>query len=158
MKESTMQFLVISKQESPPPPEAWLALTDAVTAWAAGHRQSGAFEAVWSLAGGAGGGGLAALVKTDSLEALDAIMAEFPLRPFSNTEILPLVDLEKANERAKRALAAMAKALRPQLEPLSPCETKCIEDHPDDTEKRLNCMLKCVADGKVAVMRVLAIQ
>ena len=42
--------------------------------------------------------------------------------------------------------------------PLSDCEAKCIKDFPDDTEKRLNCMLKCVADGKLQVQRVLLIR
>ncbi len=34
------------------------------------------------------------------------------------------------------------------VKPLSPCEQKCISDNPNDTQARLNCMLKCVADGK----------
>jgi hypothetical protein len=40
--------------------------------------------------------------------------------------------------------------------PLSPCEKDCIGRHPDDTQARLNCMLKCIADGKVSFADVLA--
>jgi hypothetical protein len=31
--------------------------------------------------------------------------------------------------------------------PISKCEKSCIDAH-TDTEQRLNCMLKCIADGK----------
>ena len=44
----------------------------------------------------------------DSLEELHAVMAEFPFGPFSETEILPLVDLESALRHARQATAAMA--------------------------------------------------
>ena len=36
----------------------------------------------------------------------------------------------------------------PGLKPLSPCEANCIRDNSNDANKRLDCMLKCVADGK----------
>ena len=39
----------------------------------------------------------------DSLEELDAIMAEFPFGPFSDTEIVPIVDLVPALQRANRS-------------------------------------------------------
>jgi hypothetical protein len=42
--------------------------------------------------------------------------------------------------------------------PLSPCEQDCIASHPDDTQTRLNCMLKCMADGKLSVIRTISIQ
>lgn len=35
-----------------------------------------------------------------------------------------------------------------ETKPLSDCESKCVKDNPNDTEARLNCMLKCIADGK----------
>lgn len=40
--------------------------------------------------------------------------------------------------------------------PLSTCEQDCIKNHPDDTQARLNCMLKCIADGKISFGDVLA--
>ena len=42
--------------------------------------------------------------------------------------------------------------------PFSKCEKKCLDDFPDDTEKRLNCMLKCVADDEAVFQRVIAVQ
>ncbi|MGH2429119.1 MAG: hypothetical protein ACRDGV_09620 [Candidatus Limnocylindria bacterium] len=54
--------------------------------------------------------------------------------------------------------AVAALIARQPVKPFSDCETKCLQDFPDDTEKRLNCMLKCVADGNLAVQRVLAVQ
>ncbi len=44
-----------------------------------------------------------------------------------------------------------------QLKPFSDCEVQCLRNNPNDTEKRLNCMLNCIADGKFEVQRVLAI-
>jgi muconolactone delta-isomerase len=150
-----MKFLVVSKRTAPPPPEAWLDLTDASAAWADQYMRSGELEAAWSIAGG---GGMAGVVTVESLEALEAIMVEFPWAPFSDIEVHPLVDLQTSTERLRYAIEAMSKTMRPALEPISDCEAQCIKDHPNDTQKRLNCMLKCVADGKVAVGRVIALR
>ncbi len=104
-----MKFLVISKgNKHPIPPEAVPSLTDALTAWVDRYTESGNLEAAWSFAGVAGGGGIA---NVDSLEELDAIMVEFPFGPFSEVEILPLVDLKESNERVKQAFEAMAQAM-----------------------------------------------
>lgn len=35
-----------------------------------------------------------------------------------------------------------------ETKPLSSCEAKCVKDNPKDIKARLDCMLKCVADGK----------
>jgi hypothetical protein len=40
--------------------------------------------------------------------------------------------------------------------PLSQCEQDCIKNNPDDVQARLNCMLKCIADGKISFASVLA--
>ena len=32
--------------------------------------------------------------------------------------------------------------------PISTCESDCIKSHKNDPQARLNCMLKCIADGK----------
>lgn len=41
------------------------------------------------------------------------------------------------------------------IRPLSQCEQDCIQNNPDDAEARLNCMLKCIADGKISLSAVL---
>ena len=46
---------------------------------------------VWGFAGILGGGGV---FNVESLEELDSIMVEFPFAPFTDTEIIPLVDIE----------------------------------------------------------------
>jgi len=46
----------------------------------------------------------------DTLEDLDALMAEFPMGGVANIEIIPLVDLNGALQRAKKAMEAMATA------------------------------------------------
>jgi flagellar biosynthesis protein FliP len=57
------------------------------------------------------------------------------------------------------AMFAVAREImRSAVTPFSDCEIECLKKFPNDTEKRLNCMLKCTADGKVAVLRVLALR
>jgi len=51
--------------------------------------------------------------------------------------------------------AVVARRLGGDATPLSECEQKCIREHPDDTQARLNCMLKCTSDGKISVQRVM---
>jgi len=94
-----MQFLVITKQASPPPPEMLVPMIGAMEAWVAQHRASGKMKAVWAFAGSGGGGGV---LEVESHEELDSIMARFPFGPFSTIEIIALSDLDKslANARA----------------------------------------------------------
>ena len=53
-----MQFLVITKQTTPPPPEMVIPLVEAMEAWVAEGRASGQSKAIWSFAGTPGGGGI----------------------------------------------------------------------------------------------------
>ncbi len=103
-----MKFLVTSTTKNPIPPEMVPALVDAMAAWASKYTESGKLEAVWSFAGLAGGGGIA---NVDSLEELDAILVEFPFGPFSEIEILPIVDLNESLQRLKQAALAVAQAM-----------------------------------------------
>ena len=48
------------------------------------------------------------IANVDSLEELDAVMAEFPFGVFSDIEIIPLVDLAGSIQRAQQAAQAMA--------------------------------------------------
>ena len=106
----SMQFLVITKQASPPPPEMLVPMLDAMTAWLAQHRASGKMKAGWAFAGTNGGGGV---LEVESHEELDAIMARFPFAPFSAIEVLALSDLDKSLANAKafvqEMMAGMAK-------------------------------------------------
>ena len=103
-KETQMRFLVHTSSKHPIPLEMVPPLIDAMTAFANKYTENGKLEDVWSYAGLAGGGGIA---NVDSLEELDAIMLEFPFRPFSEVEVLPLVDLQGSLQRQKVAFQAM---------------------------------------------------
>ena len=94
-----MRFLVVTISKHPTPPEVASALIDAMRPWQDKYAEQ--FEQAWGFAGIQGGGGI---VNVDSLEELDALMAEFPFQPFSNVEIYPLVDLDGALQRAKEAI------------------------------------------------------
>ena len=106
-----MQFLVITKQGSPTPPEMVVPMLAEMSAWVAQHRASGKMTAVWAFAGTTGGGGV---LEVDSHEELDAIMARFPFAPFSSVEVIPLADLDisLANGKAfvQEMMAGMTKA------------------------------------------------
>lgn len=99
-----MQFLVITKQASAPPPEMVIPLIDAMTGWLAQHRASGKMKATWAFAGTNGGGGV---IEVESHEELDAIMARFPFAPFSSIEILALSDIDQSLASAKAFVQEM---------------------------------------------------
>ncbi len=99
-----MKFLVITKANSPIPPEMLVGLFDALSGWAKRNVAEGKLEQVWGFAGLPGGGGIA---NVSSLEALDTLMTTFPLGPFSSIELLPLVELEPSLEGARQAFRAM---------------------------------------------------
>jgi muconolactone delta-isomerase len=99
-----MRFLVVTKQSTPPPPEMAIGLLEALSAWARRHQESGKIEQTWGFVGLPAGGGI---MNVESLEELDGIMAEFPMGPFSTIEILGLVELEPALQRARNAIQAM---------------------------------------------------
>lgn len=95
-----MRFLIVSKV-NPLPPELALTLLDAHEAFAKAYLKNGKFEQVFSVAGAPAGGCIA---NVDSLEELDAIMSEYPLGPFSETEVHPLMDLFESLANVKKAL------------------------------------------------------
>ena len=99
-----MQFLVITRQTTPPPPEMLLPMIGAMEAWSAGLLASGKAPAMWSFAGTNGGGGL---LEVESHEELDAIMARFPFGPFSHVEIIALSNLNAGLANAKAVVQEM---------------------------------------------------
>lgn len=104
-----MKFLVTTSPKFQAPPEAVPGLMDALKAWTSSYIESGHLEAVWSVAGKAGGGGI---LNVGSLEELDAIMAGFPFAPFSEIEIIPIVELNDSIDRVKQAYQARAQAMQ----------------------------------------------
>jgi hypothetical protein len=51
-----MQFLVITRQRTPAPPEMLMPMLGAMEAWVAQNRASGKAKAIWGFAGAIGGG------------------------------------------------------------------------------------------------------
>jgi muconolactone delta-isomerase len=99
-----VQFLIITRQTTPPPPEVLLPMIGAMEAWSAGLLASGKAPAMWSFAGTNGGGGL---LEVESHEELDAIMARFPFGPFSHVEIIALSNLNAGLANAKAVVQEM---------------------------------------------------
>lgn len=104
-----MQFLIITKQSIPPPPEMLIPLNEAMVAWLAEHRASGKLVHAWSFSGMVGGGGI---VDVASHEELDEVMVGFPYGATSTIEVYPLGDLDKNLASARgvfeRMMAMMA--------------------------------------------------
>ncbi len=102
-----MRFLVITKSKHLLPPEVSARLVDAIGSWRSNYWRSKyarQFEQTWGFAGIRGGGGI---VNVNSLDELDAIMAEFPMQATSDMETIPLVELDGALHRPKQAMEAM---------------------------------------------------
>ncbi len=100
-----MRFLIIGKNKFPMPPEIAPAVVDATIAWAKKYTGSGKLEQLWGVAGVAAGGGIA---NVGSPDELDAVMAEFPLGPFTDLEVYPLTDMVGSMERMKQVMQAAA--------------------------------------------------
>jgi muconolactone delta-isomerase len=92
-----MKFLIVSKNKHLTSPEVASDLFDATLAWARKYERK--LDQIWGFAGLQAGGGV---VDVESLEELDAILAEFPLGPFGETEVYPLVDIEGSFQRKKQ--------------------------------------------------------
>jgi muconolactone delta-isomerase len=103
-EETLMQFLVITRQSTPPPPEMLMPMIGAMDAWVGQLRASGKAKAMWAFAGTAGGGGV---LEVESHEELDAIMTRFPFGPYSTIEILPLSSLDESLANAKAFVEEM---------------------------------------------------
>jgi len=106
-----MQFLIVTKPASAPPPEMILPLIDAMSAWITANRASGKAKSLWSFAGTGGGGGV---IDVDSHEELDEIMAGFPFGPFSTTEVYALSDLDRSLAASRAVFEGMMKAMAPR--------------------------------------------
>jgi len=99
-----MRFLIVAKERNPLPPEMALGLMDAFAAWAKKYTGNKKAEQVWGFAGQSAGGGI---LNVESFDELNAIMCEWPLNPFSGTEVYPLMDLQTSIQQTKKAILAM---------------------------------------------------
>lgn len=99
-----MQFLVITRQKTPAPPEMLMPMLGAMEAWVAQNRASGKAKAIWGFAGTIGGGGV---LEVESHEELDAIMSRFPFGPFSTVEVIALCGIEESLSNAKAFVQEM---------------------------------------------------
>lgn len=99
-----MRFLIVAKNRNPLPPEMALGLFDAFAAWAKKYTGNKKAEQVWGFAGQTAGGGI---FNVESFDELNAIMCEWPLNPFSDTEVYPLINIQTSIQHTKKAIMAM---------------------------------------------------
>ncbi len=97
-----MKFLIVSKSKHLVPSEVMTGVIDAMRLWLQKYKEK--IEQSWGFAGNQGGGGI---LNVESLEELDLILTEFPMGPFSETQVYGLVDLEPSLERLQLALQTM---------------------------------------------------
>jgi muconolactone delta-isomerase len=88
-----MKFLVMPIQKQTLSPDMGLTLIEATIQWKNQAKGSGKFDTIYSVAGQPGG---LAIVNVDSLEELDDLIAEYPMTPFCDVQVLPLSDVDRA--------------------------------------------------------------
>lgn len=98
-----MRFLFTAKTIHPMPPDMALGLMEALEGWVNKHTASKKFEQAWHFPGMMGGGGI---INVNSLEELNAIVMEFPLAPFTETEVRPLMEIHEGLKHIKQAMQA----------------------------------------------------
>ncbi|MBI3965301.1 MAG: hypothetical protein HY329_06670 [Chloroflexi bacterium] len=96
-----MRVLMLARPQFPLPPEQMPNLIQGFKAWYERHRPS--IEAGYFFAGGGGGFGI---FNVPDEAALNQIMLEWPLQPFSDIEVRPLLDVETALQHWEQALQA----------------------------------------------------
>jgi hypothetical protein len=96
-----MQFLTIVKPgPMPPPPELMRSAQD----WVRDKLGDGTFECCYSFVDGGG----FAVGSADSLEQLQQDLLDYPLSPFVDYEVRPLVGIDDAFERFQAAAERMS--------------------------------------------------
>ena len=93
-----------AKVPSPLPPEQQLELVVKTWETMISYKQQGKILAGGALAHGKG---CYEVFNVDSIEELNRLIAQVPMTPFVEIEIVPLVTYEQALESAKQALAAV---------------------------------------------------
>jgi hypothetical protein len=96
------RVLLITRNQHPLPQEAAMSLFQGFAAWRAKYK--GQMEAFFFFAGAAGGGGI---LNVADEAALNQMMVEWPLSPFSTCEFTPIVDGDIALQQYIEAIQAM---------------------------------------------------
>ena len=97
-----MRAMVITRPQSPPPLDLFPALFDRFADWRERYRDR--MESFEFFAGGGGGFGV---VNVADEATLNQIMVEYPLLPFSEVEVHPLVDGDTALNQWRQTLQQM---------------------------------------------------
>ena len=98
-----MRILIITRPKFPVPPEQLPAMIQGFAAWRERYRSI--TESFEFFAGGGGGFGVA---NVPDEATLNQIMIEHPFTPFSEQEIRPVLDGDKALAQWQAALQAIA--------------------------------------------------
>lgn len=77
---------------------------DAAVAWVNKRSANGKLQGTWNFAGLQAGAGI---VNAESVEELSQICSEFPLGPFAETEIYPLMDAAVFFKQQKQIIETM---------------------------------------------------
>jgi muconolactone delta-isomerase len=99
-----MRFLVVANNRGPVPPDMAIGLFESFSAWLKKYTANKKIEQAFGFAGEQGGGGI---LNVDSFDELNAIIAEWPLNPFSQIDVHPLMDLQTSIQQTKQAILAM---------------------------------------------------
>jgi Domain of unknown function (DUF3303) len=85
-----MRFAIIYRPENAPPPEQIPEIVQTMAEWM--QRYGDRLEGTEFFVGGGGFG----IIDTDNAETVQRLIAENPFTPFSEIEIRPLIDPQKA--------------------------------------------------------------
>jgi len=101
-----MMFLVQGelKGACPLPAKAWMERVVRELEMSVEHEQSGKALAGGTYVGRKGG---CLILDVQSVDELNALVSRFPLHPFIDWEVIPLVSFEKSLQGAKQALASI---------------------------------------------------
>ncbi|MBI2908264.1 MAG: hypothetical protein HYX92_11505 [Chloroflexi bacterium] len=99
-----MRFLVLVNPKHPVPPEVAVGMSDGVLAWNNKFKESGKLESAWGFAGQMGG---MCVLKVDSIEELNAALVSFPPVPFSDVQVIALVDVAEHTKQVKQVALSM---------------------------------------------------
>jgi muconolactone delta-isomerase len=91
-----MKFLIITRNRgtSAVPPAAMPALIEATKAFITRGRNAGKWDVVYSHTSGG-----VAIANHDTHEDLNAWLAEYPMAPFQEIEVLPLADVDQSLDK-----------------------------------------------------------
>ncbi len=101
LNEPELRFLVVCNLNSHLTANMAARVIEATEQWVHDNLQKGRIEQLWGFAGQPAGGGI---IRTESFEELEAIMARFPPGPFCHTKIYALHDIRQLATQAKQVI------------------------------------------------------